>query len=198
MLAKTRYQHVSGTRCSTDFAEVPSQLMEFFCREPKILKLYAKHYLTGETLSDDMIYRLCESRKLFNSSDLQLQILHSILDQVFHGDYPLNKRPIDLVADYTRDYYNLPFVNDTYWHQRFSHFISYGAKYYSYLVSKAIATKIWSHCFAKDPLSSTAGENYRHKLLAYGGERKPQDLINSLIGFNVNNKSLVNSLVESL
>lgn len=198
MLAKTRYQHVSGTRCSTDLAEVPSQLMEFFCREPKILKLYAKHYLTGEPLSDNMIHKLCESRKLFNASELQLQILHSILDQVFHGEYPLNKRPIDIVANYTRDYYHLPFVNDTYWHQRFSHFISYGSKYYSYLVSKAIATKIWSHCFANDPLSSTAGENYRHKFLSHGGERKPQDLIDSLIGFNVNNKSLVNSLVESL
>ena len=74
MLAKTRYQHVAGTRCSTDFAEVPSQLMEFYCREPKMLKLFAKHYETGESLDDDTIYKLCQSKKLFSSSDLQLQV----------------------------------------------------------------------------------------------------------------------------
>jgi hypothetical protein len=42
------------------------------------------------------------------------------------------------------------------------------------------------------------GEKYRSKLLAFGGERKPQELIDSLMGFNVNNKSLVNSLVNYL
>ena len=42
------------------------------------------------------------------------------------------------------------------------------------------------------------GEKYRFKLLAFGGERKPQELINSLVGFNVNNQSLVNSLVDYL
>lgn len=198
MLAKTRYQHVAGTRCSTDFAEVPSQLMEFYCREPKILKLFAKHYETGETLNDDIIYKLCESKNIFAASDMQLQILHSKLDQVFHGTYPLSDTSIKLVEEFTKNYYNLPYAENTYWHLRFSHFVGYGAKYYSYLVSKAIATKIWSECFSSDPLSSSMGEKYRFKLLAYGGERKPQELINSLIGFDVNNQSLVNSLVNYL
>ncbi len=74
MFAKTRYQHVSGTRCSTDLAEMPSQLMEYYCKDPRILKLFAKHYITLEPLSDSIIEKLCESRKMFASCDLQSQV----------------------------------------------------------------------------------------------------------------------------
>lgn len=74
MFAKTRYQHVSGTRCSTDFAEVPSQLMEYYCRDPRVVKLFAKHYATNETIDDRTLNKLCESKKMFAASDLQTQV----------------------------------------------------------------------------------------------------------------------------
>ena len=79
-----------------------------------------------------------------------------------------------------------------------SHLVGYGAKYHSYIVSKAIAAKIWAECFERDPLNSTAGENYRKKLLEFGGEKQPQELISSMIGFNIETNSLVKSLTQHL
>jgi intermediate peptidase len=123
-----------------------------------------------------------------------------MLDQEFHlTDFDnTSLRPIDLIEECTTKYYSLPFVANTHWHLRFTHLVGYGAKYYSYLVSKAIASNIWTECFEKDPLNSTAGANYRDKLLQFGGERRPQELISSLVGFDVENKSLVKSLTRHI
>lgn len=84
MFAKTRYQHVSGTRCSTDLAEVPSQLMEHYCRDVRTLKTFARHYATLESIDERVVDNLVASKKIFTASDMQTQIYNSALDQAFH------------------------------------------------------------------------------------------------------------------
>ena len=48
LLANATYETLSGTSVSRDFVELPSQIMENWASEPEVLKMYAKHYETGE------------------------------------------------------------------------------------------------------------------------------------------------------
>mgnify|MGYP005983669335 CR=1 FL=1 len=177
MLARTRYQHVSGTRCSTDFAEVPSILMEYFASDPRVIKLFAKHFQTKEPIPEKMLQKLCASKNLFAASETQLQVFYAALDQIYHGKHPLEGTTTNILARTQNGFYGLPYVASTTWQLRFSHLVGYGAKYYSYLVSRALAYLIWKSYFERDPLSRGAGEKYRKECLAHGGGKNPKDLI---------------------
>lgn len=177
MLARTQYQHVSGTRCSTDLAEVPSILMEYFASDPRVIKLFAKHYQTKEAIPDTMLNRLCASKHLFTASETQLQVFYAALDQIYHGHYPLSGTTTDVLAQTQSRFYGLPYVPQTTWQLRFSHLVGYGAKYYSYLVSRALAYLIWETYFKAEPLSRSQGEKYRKECLIHGGGKNPWNLI---------------------
>lgn len=115
MLARTRYQHVSGTRCSTDFAEVPSVLMEYFASDPRVLSTFARHFQTQEPMPMSLMKRLCISKRLFAASETQLQIFYSALDQVYHGE-PITNDSVtttDILKQVQQKYYSIPYVEHT-------------------------------------------------------------------------------------
>ena len=56
-----RYSGVSGTE--RDFVELPSQINEHWAFEPEVLRVYAKHYKTGEAMPQALIDKIEASDK---------------------------------------------------------------------------------------------------------------------------------------
>ncbi|XP_053564479.1 mitochondrial intermediate peptidase [Bombina bombina] len=198
MLGRTRYQHVTGTRCSTDFAEVPSILMEYFASDYRFVNQFARHYQTGQPLSKHMVSRLCESKKVCAASDMQLQVFYAVLDQIFHGKHPLKGSTTEILKETQEAFYGLPYVPQTAWHLRFSHLAGYGAKYYSYLMSKAVASMVWKQCFLKNPFDRVMGERYRREMLAHGGGKEPMLMVQDMLQKSPSVDDLVDALVSDL
>lgn len=111
MLARTKYQHVTGTRCATDFAEVPSVLMESFVWDSRVLSRFARHFRTGQSLPEEMISKLCQSRNMFGALEMQRQVLYALVDQVYHGQHPLKKSTTEVMADLQKEYTVIPHID---------------------------------------------------------------------------------------
>ena len=56
--------------------QVPSVLMEYFARDPRVLSVFAKHHKTREVLPPDMIKSLCDAENMSSPSEMQTQVSH--------------------------------------------------------------------------------------------------------------------------
>ncbi|XP_029668905.1 mitochondrial intermediate peptidase isoform X2 [Formica exsecta] len=196
-LPDSSYQHVTGTRCSTDFAEVPSVLMEYFASDPRVVSKFAKHFQTQEPMPENLLHKLCASKNIFCASELQNQVFYSMLDQVYHSG-KLTKSTSEILADVQKEYYGLPYVKNTAWQLRFSHLVGYGAKYYSYLISRAIAAWIWQTYFHNDPFCRSAGNRYRKECLAHGGGKPASQLVSDFLNKEATAATFAKSLINEV
>ncbi|KAK5990334.1 Mitochondrial intermediate peptidase [Cladobotryum mycophilum] len=85
ILARTSFQNVSGTRCATDFAELPSTLMEHFAADRTVLSLFARHWKTDKPLPYDLVAERIKVSKRFEGIDTEHQILLAMVDQAYHS-----------------------------------------------------------------------------------------------------------------
>lgn len=91
-----------------------------------------------------------------------------------------------------------PFFQLQAWQLRFSHLVGYGAKYYSYLVSRAISSSIWHTYFEADPFSRTQGKRFRNECLNYGGSVPSKTLVENFLQQKVTPDYLAQSLVYEI
>lgn len=199
MMAQTKYQHITGTRCSTDLAEVPSILMEFFASDSRVVKQFARHYKTGKQMPDELIKCWIKSKKMFIASETQLQLFYAALDQSYHSEnvFANNESTTDILARIQNQFYSIAYVPETAWQLRFSHLVGYGAKYYSYLVSRSIATAIWKKLFARDPLNRSAGLQYKNEVLRHGGGKPAEEIASSVLERDISAEFMASSIISS-
>lgn len=76
------YYGVSGV--PRDFVELPSQIMEHWVFEPEVLKVYAKHYKTGEVIPAELIEKLDKSGKYGQGFATTEYLAASLLDMDYH------------------------------------------------------------------------------------------------------------------
>lgn len=192
MIGRTDFHNVSGTRCSTDFVELPSILMEHFIASPAVLATFAKHHKTGRVLPPFLLDALLQERKKFSALETSNQIMMATLDQQFHSDLPLQKSALSkttgrfdsekVLKQVHQDFHVIPHAPGTSWQTSFGHLFGYGSTYYSYLFDRAIAAKIYRQKFEADPVNRERGEEFKQGVLRWGGGKDPWEMVGSVTG----------------
>ncbi|KAF4467327.1 mitochondrial intermediate peptidase [Fusarium albosuccineum] len=180
ILARTSFQNVSGTRCATDFAELPSTLMEHFAADPTVLSLFARHWKSDRPLPYELVAERARLTKRFEGIDTEHQIILAMVDQAYHASTAANPG-----FDSTATFHDIKgrFAHgpqdppNTCWQGFFGHLHSYGSTYYSYLFDRVLAERVWRVVFKSGDngaaINRDNGERLKENLLKWGGGRDP-------------------------
>ncbi len=172
LLSDVTYKSLSGTSVSRDFVELPSQVMENWATEPEVLKMYARHYKTGEAMPDAIIAKLQKAGTFNQGFETVEYLAASILDMEYHTQ----SAPITVDAatfeKQAMDKINLtdaiiPRYRSTY----FTHIFSggYAAGYYSYIWAAVLDADAFD-AFKKTSLfNPELSKKFRENILEKGG-----------------------------
>jgi len=180
LLSNSTYPGVSGTSVPRDFVELPSQIMEHWVLEPEVLKVYAKHYVTGEIIPQEIIEKLDKAGK-FNTGFATVEFLAAALLDM---DYHILTEPVDLnIRDFekkTLDKYGLiPEIKPRYRSTYFNHIWSsgYASGYYSYYWSEMLdADAFQAFKETGDIFNRDVAARFEKEILSKGGTRDPQEM----------------------
>jgi thimet oligopeptidase len=177
-----QWSGIAGFSTETDFVEAPSQMLEEFFRDPGILRSFAKHYQTNETLPADLIDRMNRASAYGRAGWVQAQLFYSTYSLDVHDRAP---DTVDLDAllrsDFTR-FYPYPFVEGNRFYASFTHLIGYTSNYYSYVLDKVIALDFFSQFDTKNLVGGETALRYRKAVLEPGGSKAGTELVQGFLG----------------
>lgn len=171
-LRDVHYSGVTGTE--RDFVELPSQINEHWAFEPEVIKVYAKHYKTGETMPQELIDKIAASDKYGQGFatveylaasyvDMDLHVLESVpedLDVMVFQNEKMAARgmPSEILPRYSVT--------------NFSHTMGggYSAGYYSYIWAEVLDCDAFQ-AFKEsgDIFNPEVAERFRKFILSPGG-----------------------------
>ncbi|MGV4415285.1 M3 family metallopeptidase [Chryseobacterium sp. T1] len=194
MLANTQYSNLSGTSVKWDFVELPSQFLENFCYEPEFLKTFAKHYLTGETLPDEKIEKIEQSKNFMEGYQTMRQLGFGILDMNYHTKVAelAHKSIKAFEVEKTEDTNLYPSNPETAMSPTFSHIFQggYSAGYYSYKWAEVLDADAFAYFKENGIFNPEIAAKYK-VLLSSGGTKDPMELYENFRGSEPKIESLL-------
>lgn len=179
MLADTTYPSLSGTSVYWDFVELPSQIFENWCFEEEALKLFARHYQTGDLIPMDLVKKIKDSSNFLEGLATLRQLGFGFLDMAWHFS------DCSAVTD-VKTYENIAFkdtkiypdVEENCMSTAFSHIFQggYSSGYYSYKWAEVLDADAFEAFKETGIFNKETANKFKTCILSKGGTEKPMDL----------------------
>jgi thimet oligopeptidase len=193
---RTEWIGLSGFATEGDFIEVPSQMLEEFFRDEKLLQAFAKHYQTGEMLPSETIRKMKLAGAFGRADWIRAQLYYTTLSLDLHDRGPRGQVFVrgvedqdpaghDLYETAKRLYQQMQpwtWLEGNRMYASFGHLTGYSSNYYTYMFDKVIALDFFAQFDPKDLLGCDAGARYREKVLEQGGSKPGRELVRDFLG----------------
>lgn len=179
MLTDCKYRSLSGTNVARDFVELPSQIFEHWASEPEVLKMYAKHYQTGEVIPDELIQKLNAASNYgqgFINTEL---IASSFLDMKYHTITEPTKIELpQFERNYLASIGLIPEIIARHSSAYFLHIFggSYDSQYYSYTWSAVLDNDAFEAFKENGIFDPATAKLYKENILKKGNTVPPMEL----------------------
>lgn len=190
------YYSVSGV--PRDFVELPSQIMEHWVFEPEVLKVYAKHYETGEVIPTELIEKLDKSGKYGQGFATTEYLAASYLDMDFHVQKTVSA-DLDVMAfenKVLKERGLISQIPSRYRSTYFNHTMGggYTAGYYSYIWAEVLDCDAYQ-AFVEtgDIYNREVAKKFRDYVLTPGGIDDAMDMYINFRGTKPNTDALLDN-----
>jgi Zn-dependent oligopeptidase len=186
MMTRAKYSRFSGTSVPRDFVEAPSQMLENWVWDKKVLDSFAADYRDPlKKIPTDILAKLREAKLATEGTRYRRQLSFALTDLTLHTQIhdgnaaealPLSNRVLSEVF--------LPMVPDTAFVAYFGHLMGYDAGYYGYAWADAIAADM-ATVFEKAPngyFDQAAGHRLRVEIYEPGSSRDVNESIEKFLG----------------
>jgi len=186
ILTRAKYARFSGTSVPRDFVEAPSQMLEAWIWDKKVLDTFAADYRDpSKKIPADILAQLEAARLATEGTRYRRQLAFGLMDLTLHSQItatnadqtlPLSNKELGTVF--------LPMVPGTAFVGYFGHIIGYGAGYYGYAWADAIAADM-ATVFEQAPdgyFDKTAGMRLRKEIYEPGNSRDVNESIEKFLG----------------
>jgi len=179
LLSDSTYPTLSGTAVPRDFVELPSQIMENWATDPKVIKTYAQHYQTGETMPQELIDKI-QNARYFNQGFITVEYLaaslldmdwHTLTEPVEHDALKFEKASMDkngLISEI------IPRYRSFYFRHIFSG--GYSAGYYSYIWAQVLDADAFGAFKETTLYDQQTAQAFRRYILAAGNTDDPMTM----------------------
>ncbi len=179
LLSNVHYRSLAGTNVSTDFVELPSQIMENWCTEKDVLQMYARHFQTGDPLPDEVIDTVRNAGKYGQGFATVEYLAACFLDMAYHtlpgghvGDvHAFEQQKMDELG-------LIPEIMPRYRSTYFNHIFAggYASGYYSYIWSEVLDADAFAAFREKGIFDSDTATAFRKHILEKGGSEEAMTL----------------------
>ena len=171
ILTDCRYESLSGTNVSRDFVELPSQVMEQWAGYPEVMKMYAKHYKTGEVIPDSLINKI-EAASTYGQGFINTELIAaSLLDMAYANiSEPTEIKLPDFEDAEMQKIGLIPEIISRYRSTYFQHVFSggYSAGYYGYTWAAVLDNDAFEAFKENGVFDKKTADAFRYNVLQNG------------------------------